>query len=95
MNHRRSRRFGCLLAIVAAAVAPPDVRSQPAGEALLKQAESRLRAIYERDEFRAKRFDYMAYPNRDHGLREGPGTVVHVRMLMARYLIEHLPPGPR
>jgi len=56
MNNRRSRRFGCLLAIVAAAVAPPDVRSQPAGEALLKQAESRLRAIYERDEFRAKRF---------------------------------------
>ncbi len=42
-----------------------------------------------------KRFDYMAYPNRDHGLREGLGTVVHVRMLMARYLIEHLPPGPR
>jgi len=42
-----------------------------------------------------KRFDYMPYPNRDHGLREGPGTVVHVRMLMARYLIEQLPPGPR
>ena len=41
-----------------------------------------------------KRFDYMAYPNRDHGLREGPGTVVHLRMHMARYLIEHLPPGP-
>lgn len=30
-----------------------------------------------------KRFDYMAYPNRDHGLREGKGTVVHVRMLIA------------
>jgi dipeptidyl-peptidase-4 len=42
-----------------------------------------------------KRFDYMAYPNRDHGLREGKGTAVHLRMLMARYLIEHLPPGPR
>lgn len=42
-----------------------------------------------------KRFDYMAYPNRDHGLREGRGTAVHLRMLMARYLIEHLPPGPR
>ncbi len=42
-----------------------------------------------------KRFEYMAYPNRDHGLREGRGTAVHVRMLMARYLIEHLPPGPR
>lgn len=42
-----------------------------------------------------KRFDYIAYPNRDHGLREGRGTAVHLRMLMARYLIEHLPPDPR
>ena len=42
-----------------------------------------------------KRFDYMAYPNRNHGLREGRGTAVHLRMLMIRYLIEHLPPGPR
>ncbi len=42
-----------------------------------------------------KRFDYMAYPNRDHGLREGRGTTVHLRTFMARYLVEHLPPGPR
>jgi len=42
-----------------------------------------------------KQFDYMAYPNRDHGLREGRGTTLHVRMLITRYLIEHLPPGPR
>jgi dipeptidyl-peptidase 4 len=42
-----------------------------------------------------KRFDYMAYPHRDHGLREGKGTAVHLRMLMTRYLIDHLPPGPR
>lgn len=42
-----------------------------------------------------KQFDYMAYPNRDHGLREGLGTVVHVYMLIARYLINHLPAGPR
>jgi dipeptidyl-peptidase-4 len=42
-----------------------------------------------------KRFDYMAYPHRDHGLREGRGTAVHLRMLMVRYLLEHLPPGPR
>lgn len=42
-----------------------------------------------------KRFDYMAYPNRDHGLREGKGTAVHLRLLMTRFLIEHLPPGPR
>jgi dipeptidyl-peptidase-4 len=42
-----------------------------------------------------KPFDYMAYPNRDHGLHEGRGTAVHLRMLMTRYLIEHLPPGPQ
>jgi len=42
-----------------------------------------------------KQFDYMAYPNRDHGLSEGRGTAVHLRMLMVRYLIEHLQPGPR
>jgi dipeptidyl-peptidase-4 len=41
-----------------------------------------------------KRFDYFAYPNRDHGLREGQGTEVHLRMLIIRYLVEHLPPGP-
>jgi dipeptidyl-peptidase-4 len=42
-----------------------------------------------------KSFDYMAYPNRNHGLREGEGTALHLRMLMTRYLLEHLPPGPR
>ncbi|TWU38242.1 S9 family peptidase [Novipirellula artificiosorum] len=42
-----------------------------------------------------KPFDYMVYPNRDHGLREGQGTVVHVRMKILRYLIENLPRGPR
>jgi dipeptidyl-peptidase-4 len=42
-----------------------------------------------------KPFDYMAYPHRDHGLREGRGTAVHLRMLMLRYLIDHLPLGPR
>ena len=42
-----------------------------------------------------KKFDDMAYPHRDHGFREGPGTPVHLRMLITRYLIEHLPPGPQ
>jgi hypothetical protein len=42
-----------------------------------------------------KPFDYMAYPNRDHGIRKGRGTSVHLRMLIARYLTDHLPPGPR
>ena len=38
---------------------------------------------------------YMTYPNRDHGLRAGKGTSLHLRTLMARYLINHLPPGPK
>jgi dipeptidyl-peptidase-4 len=42
-----------------------------------------------------KSFDYMVYPNRDHGLREGEGTLVHVRMHILRYLTNNLPPGPR
>ena len=42
-----------------------------------------------------KRFDYMTYPNRDHGLSEGPGSTLHVRSLIARYLLENLQPGPR
>ncbi|HIC74798.1 MAG TPA: S9 family peptidase [Candidatus Marinimicrobia bacterium] len=42
-----------------------------------------------------KQFDYMTYPNRNHGFREGHGTAVHLRMLITRYLIEHLPSGPR
>jgi dipeptidyl-peptidase 4 len=42
-----------------------------------------------------KPFDYMTYPNRRHSLREGPGTRPHLYRLMARYLTEHLPAGPR
>lgn len=42
-----------------------------------------------------KPFDYMVYPNRDHGLREGDGTLVHVRMHILRYLLANLPAGPR
>jgi dipeptidyl-peptidase-4 len=42
-----------------------------------------------------KPFDYWVYPNRDHGLREGQGTVVHVRLLIIRYLLSNLEPGPR
>lgn len=39
-------------------------------------------------------FDYMVYPDRNHGLKEGQGTEVHVRMLILRYLLENLPRGP-
>ncbi|RFC49389.1 MAG: hypothetical protein DVB22_002634 [Verrucomicrobia bacterium] len=42
-----------------------------------------------------KRFDCFVYPHRDHGLREGKGSELHVRMLIVRYLTEHLPAGPR
>jgi len=42
-----------------------------------------------------KQFDYMCYPNRDHGIREGKGTSLHLRVYMARYLLNHLPAGPR
>ncbi|MFN7842496.1 MAG: DPP IV N-terminal domain-containing protein [Pirellula sp.] len=42
-----------------------------------------------------KPFDYFVYPNRDHGIKEGDGTVVHFRMHMLRYLLENLPPQPR
>ena len=42
-----------------------------------------------------KPFEYMSYPHRRHGLREGPGTVVHMRMHMIRYWLDHLAPGPR
>ncbi len=41
-----------------------------------------------------KPFDYMTYPNRDHGIRRGTGTSLHLRMHMARYLLTHLPAGP-
>jgi dipeptidyl-peptidase-4 len=42
-----------------------------------------------------KPFDTMVYPNRTHSISEGPGTTPHVYKLIARYFLEHLPPGPR
>ncbi len=42
-----------------------------------------------------KPFDFMTYPDRTHGIFEGPGTTVHLYHLLARYLTEHLPAGPR
>ncbi len=42
-----------------------------------------------------KKFDYFAYPHRDHGLSRGEGTTLHLRKYMMRYLLTHLPPGPR
>jgi dipeptidyl-peptidase-4 len=42
-----------------------------------------------------KSFDFMAYPNRSHCICEGRGTTLHVYSLLTRYLMEHLPAGPR
>jgi len=42
-----------------------------------------------------KPFDLMVYPNRTHAIAEGPGTTTHVYQLIARYFVEHLPPGPK
>jgi dipeptidyl-peptidase-4 len=42
-----------------------------------------------------KPFDLMMYPNRTHTISEGPGTTPHLYRLIARYFLEHLPPGPR
>jgi dipeptidyl-peptidase-4 len=42
-----------------------------------------------------KPFTMMAYPNRSHGIYEGPGTTQHLYGLLTRYLNEKLPPGPQ
>jgi dipeptidyl-peptidase 4 len=43
----------------------------------------------------AKPFDLMVYPNRTHAISEGAGTSAHIRHLIARYFLEHLPPVAR
>ena len=35
-------------------------------------------------------FDFMAYPNRRHGIVEGDGTALHLHTLKTRYFVEHL-----
>ncbi len=42
-----------------------------------------------------KQFDFFAYPNRTHGIREGEGTTQHLRTMMAEFLKENLPAGGR
>lgn len=42
-----------------------------------------------------KQFTMMAYPNRSHGIYEGPGTTKHLYGLLTRFLNEKLPPGPQ
>lgn len=42
-----------------------------------------------------KPFTIMPYPNRSHGIYEGPGTTRHLYNLLTRFLKEKLPAGPR
>jgi dipeptidyl-peptidase 4 len=42
-----------------------------------------------------KQFQLMVYPNRTHGIFEGPGTQLHLYSLLTKYLTDHLAAGPR
>jgi len=42
-----------------------------------------------------KQFQFMSYPNRSHGFREGEGTWEHLSTLYTNYLKLHCPPGGR
>ena len=42
-----------------------------------------------------KTFDFMDYPGRTHAISEGEGTFLHNFILIARYLEDHVPAGPR
>ncbi|SDJ84116.1 dipeptidyl-peptidase-4 [Catalinimonas alkaloidigena] len=40
-----------------------------------------------------RQFQFMAYPNRTHGIYEGEGTTEHLRTLYTNYLKTYCPPG--
>ena len=40
-----------------------------------------------------KQFQFMAYPNRTHGISEGEGTFTHLSTLYTSYLKKNCPPG--
>jgi dipeptidyl-peptidase-4 len=42
-----------------------------------------------------KQFQFMAYPNRTHGISEGQGTFLHLATLYTSYLKKNCPPGPK
>jgi dipeptidyl-peptidase 4 len=42
-----------------------------------------------------KQFQFMAYPNRTHGISEGVGTSLHLNTLYTKFLKENCPPGGR
>jgi dipeptidyl-peptidase-4 len=42
-----------------------------------------------------KQFQFMAYPNRTHGISEGEGTFAHLSTLYTSYLKKNCPPGAK
>ncbi len=44
---------------------------------------------------KGKLFSQLSYPNRSHGIYEGPGTTLHLRKSMAKYWLDNLPAGGR
>ena len=56
-----------------------------------KNAEVLLNVLIKND----KLFQFMAYPNRTHGISEGEGTVKHLNDTFIKFLREHCPPGAR
>ncbi|HTH55894.1 MAG TPA: DPP IV N-terminal domain-containing protein [Cyclobacteriaceae bacterium] len=42
-----------------------------------------------------KQFQFMAYPNRTHGISEGEGTNLHLTTLYTEYLRKNCPPGAK
>ena len=40
-----------------------------------------------------KQFQVMPYPNRSHGIYEGPNTRRHLYTLLTQYLMNHTPPN--
>ena len=42
-----------------------------------------------------KQFQFMPYPNRDHGIRDSEATRLHLQTLFTHYLKQHCPPGAR
>ena len=42
-----------------------------------------------------RQFQLMSFPNRSHGIFEGPGTTQFLRTLYTNYLKEHCPPGAK
>ena len=42
-----------------------------------------------------KLFQLMIYPNRTHGINEGPGTIEHLAATFRKFIEQNCPPGAR